>query len=377
MRNVERNKVAEIFIYSFFIFWLISVPFARAGAAEPKAGIKPILLKMISSVTGSNISRLQKDDSGSKTLPVENADSIAAPLSSSPVKLYFPLNNNDVKHYEGTIAGSTYLATYRYAQVLFNGSTCYRETDSADGSIVYYGYSGSDVHMLGLSLEGESFPFDTPLKILNDSILTNGGSLRSNTSFTIDGTAVTLDMTVISSLSGTVATSLGAAHDCRSIRMTFLFGIPGESETLELEDVWILAPEIGKLRIAVLNEFLVQLGWLTISGGTVGGVNVAEILKPTVSGYARTSNGSGISGVEILFSNGGGRATTNSSGYYSHPVDFERSGTATPSLRRYTFIPKSRDFSNVTSDRSDQNFTGAIKGQASFPFLNLLFTDEE
>ncbi len=285
MGNLGRSDRMKTLILSFSILWLLSAPLAEVGAAERAVDIKPILLKIISSVVDPNIGTVQQDDSESKSLPGRNAKSISAPLSVSPVQLYFPLNNNDVKNYEGSVYGNTYYATYNYSQVFYNGRTCYLETDSADGSMTYYGYSGSELQMFGASVGTDSFPFDSPLKILNDSILNNGGSLQSSTTLTVEGITVTLNVTVNSNLAGSVTIPLGKADNCRSIDMTFSYSIPGESETMELRDVWILAPNIGKLKIAVLNEFLYQLGWLTITGGTVGGKSVGEIVNPTVADF--------------------------------------------------------------------------------------------
>jgi PKD repeat protein len=67
--------------------------------------------------------------------------------------------------------------------------------------------------------------------------------------------------------------------------MTLSYSIPGESETLDVKDVWILAPNIGKLRIAVMDELLIQRGWLDLTGGTVGGNNVIDIMKPIVADF--------------------------------------------------------------------------------------------
>ena len=81
--------------------------------------------------------------------------------------------------------------------------------------------------------------------------------------------------------------------------------------------------------------------------------------NPTISGYVRTEGGSGISGVTLSFSNGGGSTTTNSSGYYSKQVPYGWSGTVTPSKSGYTFSPPSRSYSNVTSNQTNQNYTGS------------------
>ncbi len=79
-----------------------------------------------------------------------------------------------------------------------------------------------------------------------------------------------------------------------------------------------------------------------------------------VSGHIRTSGGVGIDGVAITFSDEGGTATTNSSGYYSHQVKKGWSGTATPSKTCYTFSPSTRTYSNVTSNQTNQDYTATV-----------------
>ena len=79
---------------------------------------------------------------------------------------------------------------------------------------------------------------------------------------------------------------------------------------------------------------------------------------PVISGYIRTSSGTGISGAALSFSNNGGSVTTNGSGYYSNTVPYGWSGTVTPSLNGYSFSPSSNSYENVTADQSNENFTG-------------------
>ena len=81
--------------------------------------------------------------------------------------------------------------------------------------------------------------------------------------------------------------------------------------------------------------------------------------KRTISGYVRTLSGDGFSGVTVTFDNDGGTAETNSSGYYSQDLDNGWSGTVTPTESNYTFEPPSRNYSNVTSNISNQNYTGS------------------
>ncbi len=236
----EKNRI-KVLIISISIAWLLSAPLAGVCAAELPVDIKPILLSITSSIADRGMGGFQKEYPESLSLAA-GAESAASPLAVSPVRLYFPLNNNDVKYYEGSIQGASYYATYTYYQTSFNSRTCYVEQDSLDGSQTYYGYSGSELQMYGANVVGLSLSFDTPLTILNDSILNNGGSLQSSTTLSLEGYTVTVDVTVTSNLIGSVTIPLGRADNCRSIDMAFSFSIPGESETLEMRDAWILAP---------------------------------------------------------------------------------------------------------------------------------------
>ena len=86
--------------------------------------------------------------------------------------------------------------------------------------------------------------------------------------------------------------------------------------------------------------------------------------KVTISGYVRTSSGSGIEDVVLTFSNGGGTAETNSSGYYSQDLDNGWSGTVTPAKGGYTFIPVVRNYSNLIADQKNQDYTESVKDES-------------
>jgi hypothetical protein len=166
-----RNIIKTIIIFLFILF--ISA-FSSNLYAKKLANINTVFLKIISSVNEQEIFNLEKHHSLNDS---SSGASFQMAGSSPPtyVQLYFPLNNNDVKYYEGDVFGTTYYATYNYSQVSYNGKPCFLEYDSLDGSKAYYGHSGSKLKMYGVSFEGESYPFDSPLTLLNDSILNNGG----------------------------------------------------------------------------------------------------------------------------------------------------------------------------------------------------------
>ena len=81
------------------------------------------------------------------------------------------------------------------------------------------------------------------------------------------------------------------------------------------------------------------------------------IAPPVISGTIRTTGGAGVASVTVSADNGGGSATTNTSGFYSLTVPYGWSGPVTPTLNGYTFTPTYLDYTNVGSDQSNRNYT--------------------
>ena len=87
-------------------------------------------------------------------------------------------------------------------------------------------------------------------------------------------------------------------------------------------------------------------------------IGVTHSFAKTISGHVRNSTSSGINGVTLSFSNHVGSTITESSGYYIQGIPNSWSGTVTPTRDGYSFDPKSRSYSNVTNNLSNQNFIG-------------------
>jgi hypothetical protein len=85
--------------------------------------------------------------------------------------------------------------------------------------------------------------------------------------------------------------------------------------------------------------------------------------KYTISGIVRQPDGTGIPDVSLEFSNNGGTVTTDETGYYSNAVKHGWSGTVTPSLKGFTFVPTSRTYTNVTSEKIYQDYIYAVPGK--------------
>ncbi|MBW8040175.1 MAG: hypothetical protein FVQ85_09275 [Planctomycetes bacterium] len=104
-------------------------------------------------------------------------------------------------------------------------------------------------------------------------------------------------------------------------------------------------------------------------------INVSNSpLFVTISGYVKTSGGTGIMGVLVSASTGE-TDTTDVDGYYEWTLSSPWSGTITPSKTDWTFEPADRAYVNLTTDISDANFTGAHNiygggtGTAADPYL--------
>lgn len=80
---------------------------------------------------------------------------------------------------------------------------------------------------------------------------------------------------------------------------------------------------------------------------------------PTVriSGQVRTTDIVGIEGVLLSADNGGGSATTSSSGHYELTVPYNWSGTVTPTALYSSFEPERRTYPPLTADQLWQHYT--------------------
>ncbi len=94
-----------------------------------------------------------------------------------------------------------------------------------------------------------------------------------------------------------------------------------------------------------------------VTSDKIGEDYIATLLTYTILGTASVE-GSGLSGVVM---NGlPGNPTTDTSGNYSDTVDYDWSGTVTPSKAGYNFSPSSQSYTNVIADKTNQDYTATL-----------------
>ena len=76
----------------------------------------------------------------------------------------------------------------------------------------------------------------------------------------------------------------------------------------------------------------------------------------TISGHIENECNEPIEGVLVDANNGGGEDTTDVNGFYEVGVDYNWSGTVTPSKAQYTFEPNLMSYVGVLADQPDQNY---------------------
>ena len=86
--------------------------------------------------------------------------------------------------------------------------------------------------------------------------------------------------------------------------------------------------------------------------------NYTRAQTNTISGYVRAADGSGMAGVTLSASDGGGSGVSNSIGFYRLTVRRGWSGRVTPFGPGYTFSPLHRDYSGVVYNRTNRNYSG-------------------
>ena len=94
------------------------------------------------------------------------------------------------------------------------------------------------------------------------------------------------------------------------------------------------------------------------------------------------SGNTGVGGVTLNWNDGSAKSfTSGGTGNYSINVSYNWTGTVTPSKTGYTFSPVSKDYNNIISDQTNQNYTETlnsytISGNTGVGLVSLTWFDE-
>jgi hypothetical protein len=92
----------------------------------------------------------------------------------------------------------------------------------------------------------------------------------------------------------------------------------------------------------------------------IAGVLSEALSQPfSISGYVRTFRGAAVAGVTM--DGLPGPPLTDASGFYTATVEYRWSGTVTPFLAGRDFSPPSITYSNVTSNKTNQNYSATLQ----------------
>lgn len=273
-----RRSRTMILVFMFFLFPQAFLDAANFSDAH-RATLDRFFAAIATSVQEENI---QADSDGAASRSLQLAPSIhIASAAQSTVQEYFPMKNGDTKTYTSDLYSGV---IYRYYETTKNGKTAWIEDDSADGSQTYFGYSNDSLVMYGADVPDLSLSFDSPLTILKNSQIINGGTIHSQTSLSIEGVRVNVSYAGTVKKIGSVTVPAGTFSDCIELSMTFSYTAVGESESIDLGDVWVLAPNVGKTKIMLADQFMNVLGWMELDSGTAGGKNIESLTSLTPIG---------------------------------------------------------------------------------------------
>ena len=130
------------------------------------------------------------------------------------------------------------------------------------------------------------------------------------------------------------------------------FGYDDAGSTIYIHDTWDYADHT--------MTWGGDYSGMTHYGVTV--IKLASVSTYTISGTI-LAGGSPLAGV--VMSGLPGDPTTNASGVYTGTVNYNWSGTVTPTLAGYTFSPVTRTYSNVAADQTSQDYTATWRLRCS------------
>jgi hypothetical protein len=202
--------------------------------------------------------------------------------SAGGVREYYPLHEGDWKDYSGEYGADR----HTFSQAVFAGNSVFKECCPLMGSSLYLQYAGNQLLWYGGSSSLGSLQFNTPLVLMDDSILARGGSRTSRSTLTFQGITIDLTLKATITLVGNVAVPAGSFAECCLLRFDLTASAFGEQESIGA-NAWQLAPGAGRVKSAVLNGSFEVIGWQELTAGMVGGQRVGA-QPPQIISYPQS-----------------------------------------------------------------------------------------
>ena len=101
-----------------------------------------------------------------------------------------------------------------------------------------------------------------------------------------------------------------------------------------------------------------SISYSNVTAGQIDQDYTGTLLTYIISGYIVNSCDLPLEGAVITATSGGGTDTSDASGYYEVWVDYNWSGTITPSMPYHTFEPNEVAYTDVLEDQSGEHYRG-------------------
>ena len=208
------------------------------------------------------------------------------------VNQYFPMNNGDNRYYQYNPTPS-YTATEYFTQTSYNGHSVFAlnindewETYPLAQHTWYFGTNGSALALFGINSEWGNMPFNSPVNLLTDQIITNNLSTTNFVTGTYyAGAAIgyitynyTIQTTVIA-YPGTYTVPMGSFTNCKLVGVLITDTYGGVFQSSYDSAAWILAPGAGIIADGVAT-WDYYAGWTSTSdyleliSGTINNVPI-------------------------------------------------------------------------------------------------------
>jgi hypothetical protein len=158
---------------------------------------------------------------------------------------------------------------------------------------------------------------------------TNQDYTPTEANYTISGRVGTMDGVTMSGLPGNPVTSSGGFYSA-------VVGYSWDNKVTPIKAGYNFSPP--------------YIHYYHVSSNYTNQDYTPSVKTFTISGYVDTLSGVTMNGLP-------GNPVTNSSGFYTAPVNWGWSGTVTPTKAGYTFSPTNRAYSSVTCGLTNQNYT--------------------